>query len=430
MQTWGRNNDKNVRANFYHRVQCVALIQVYSNPGCGSQRQSRNKDRRAQGWTLPLPFQLTQRTLRGKTAHLSGEHTPRPSSSPSPPARSWPAFVTWQVSRHRSVKALRPEQRLPRRPRTPGRGRAPPGPAIAAAGGLAGSVGPTGKRRKFSPPPTAAQRKVTAAPARLSAPRPPAPGLPRPGPLLTARAAAGRRTPLPRRPRVAIAPAPRYLLREPPPPAPHRGDSSARSLTSGGGRAPRGRGNGRRSLLSPAPRSGRVKGGRGGEARSVPAPLSHPSGARLAPAASPPCGRLRRDPPSPPHRLFAPPSWLSRGGGGGRRAGADSWSRRAGRPPGPAAPRLKAVVPCRAWGGPAAATALPNVRVRAAAPAPSSPLRSPLWEGGPVDGGVSVRRPPTPSSPPSPLRERRGAGGCEPWGRGAGRPQWNPLRTA
>lgn len=71
--------------------------------------------------------------------------------------------------------------------------------------------------------------------------------------------------------------------------------------------------------------------GEGGKARSVPAPLSHPSGARLAFATSPPCGRLRRDPPSPPRRLLSPPSWLSWGGrgeeGGKKRrgkAGADS----------------------------------------------------------------------------------------------------------
>lgn len=160
-----------------------------------------------------------------------GKHAPPcrflPEQPPSPPARSCPAFVTWQVSRQSSAEAragLRPEQRLPSRPGAsllrPGHGR---------DGGLAGSVGPMGKKRKFSPAPAAAQRKVTAGPAVCSAPRPAS------SQALTARRAASpaasRRTPPPRRARPAIPPRSNtaHVLRRP---APHRGDSPACSLAA------------------------------------------------------------------------------------------------------------------------------------------------------------------------------------------------------
>lgn len=224
-----------------------------------------------------------------------------------------------------------PPPRLPPPPRQPARGCAPPARPRRAAGGKRRA---DGEKEKLSPPPPSAllpARPSGKLPPPLRSPQPlarPPAGPPRSRPVLTAQRAAGQADAPSRRPGLAIAPAPRYLPPPRTPPAPHRGDSPARSLaapqpspqagaalpgaggTAAGASCPRRQGAGGRR--------GTGRGAGGGEARSVPAPLSHPSGARLAFAASPPCGRLRRDPPSPPRRLLAPPSWLSRG------AGADS----------------------------------------------------------------------------------------------------------
>lgn len=172
---------------------------------------------------------LTQRTLHGKIAHLSGEHTHThpsagfsPSSSPSPLP---PGLYNMAGQRGRA----RPRRRQLSALRSPGGALLRPG--HRRGGGPAGSGGPTGEKEKVSPH-YHHRRHLAPRPSGKLPPPPRSPSAPRPAqrppsplPVLTAQRAtgpaAGGRTPLPRRPRLAIPPAPRYILGESPSPLTH-----------------------------------------------------------------------------------------------------------------------------------------------------------------------------------------------------------------
>lgn len=221
---------------------------------------------------------------------------------------------------------------------------------------------------------------------------PPAPQ-PYPPPAAAPREGRPRARATRRGPRQAPHPAEHCRTPSPPPPAPapnicsenpHRAHSPALppALTSHGAALP-GAGERPPALRAPGAEQRAAKGRGEGEARSIPAPLSHPSGARLASTASRRVGGSGGIPP--PLRTASWRRHLGCHGGGGRRAPArDRGSRmvsptqhrpqplgrarrwgRAGRPGAPQHPR---------GGGRLSVTE----QVRSRAPRPSGPRFPPF----------------------------------------------------
>lgn len=201
-----------------------------------------------------MRLQLTQRTAAWKISHLylgnAHTHAPRPVSLP---ARSRPAFLTWQVSGENSAEAraaLRPE-----------------GPGVRSSGPARprpwrGAGGKRGKGESFPHRhPTAAQRKVTIPAGLPSAPRP-----------------ASRRAPArcrqPSAPRAGAssppaqdrdsAPSPRYPSENlSPPPTPRRPNTAVTA---------------RRAPPLPSPQAGAALPGAGGTAADASCPRRRGAG--------------------------------------------------------------------------------------------------------------------------------------------------------